>query len=291
MGSHDQDFRDALERMRKWQWVRHDPDGFPLALGIDLGEVVNRLAMAGQPSPHTAVLSLLCNGHLVAVGDFSWKKFQWGNRFQLEDFNAEVPPNQWHTLQTLIEDERRELANHGWPFATVDLEALGLEDCSNYEWNFGDNRFSTALCPPETQTHDKAYFEEWFSAWNLEIRLIDAAPLAVEPNVSGEILEPRTVGRQARLLPLSSPCAARGREIDRCRRAGAGAVRGIDPAQGFRHLQPRTGDGVQAEAGRGGKRAHWGAAEQGDRARDAEGAARVLSLAGWPAGLSLEANS
>lgn len=195
MGEDAESYLPALELMRKWQWVRHDPDGYPLTLGLDLSEVVNRLAMQGELSPHKAVLSLLCRGYLIAVGDFTWRKFQWGNFFQREGSCEELAMNQWRTLQTAIEDEQRELAGHGFPFMPVNLEKLGLVDCSGYEWKFGDNRFSTALCPPDTPVRDKSYFEEWFSAWNIEIRLQDKGADGLECGSQQKAVEAAPLGR------------------------------------------------------------------------------------------------
>lgn len=195
MGEDTECFLPVLELMRKWQWVRHDPDGFLLTLGLDLSEVVNRLAMQGERSPHLAVLALLCGGQLIATGDFTWRKFHWGNFFQRENFCEELAMNQWRTLQTAIEDEQRELEVHGFPFIPVNLEKLGLAECSVYEWNFRDNRFSTAMCPPDTPVHDKSYFEEWFSAWNIEIRFPDVDADASECGSPHETVKAAPVGR------------------------------------------------------------------------------------------------
>ena len=195
MGMDDEDCQPALEVMRQWQWVRYDPDGFPLTSGLDLSEVVNRLAMAGLKRPHGVILSLLCRGLVDAVGDFKWRKYQWGKYFNLEHYRAKVTANQWQTLQNIIDDEQRELANHGWPFFRVDLEKLGLEDCSSHEWDFGENRFSIAQCPPETPIHDSSYFEEWFSAWNLEIRLAEEPSVALEIGASPGTVEGPPMGR------------------------------------------------------------------------------------------------
>ena len=132
---------------------------------------------------------------MTAVGDFTWRKFQWGNFFQHEDVSEELGIHQWRTLQTAIEDEQRELAGHGFPFLPVNLEKLGLADCSVYEWKFGENRFSIALCPPDTLVSDKSYFEEWFSAWNLEVRLSDNGADGLGPVLQQEAVEAVPQGR------------------------------------------------------------------------------------------------
>jgi len=66
-------------------------------------------------------------------------------------------------------DEMRELAGTGWPLFEVDLEKLNMRECPVYEWEFGDNRFCTAICPPDTETYAPNYVEEWFSAWGIEV--------------------------------------------------------------------------------------------------------------------------
>lgn len=169
MDSDAENAQAALKAMREWQWLRCDPDGnpFPPSLGLNLA--VSRLAMAGQKRPQSAVLTLLCNGELLATGDYRWRKYQWGNLFYLEGANANIDQTQWQKLADAIADERRQFANNEWPCPTVDLEKLELENCDVHDWAFGDNRFSTALCPPDTASHDPTYFEEWFSAWDIEV--------------------------------------------------------------------------------------------------------------------------
>ena len=173
MGSGFDGARSALAVMRTWQWLLCDPDGFPRIQGIALNEVVNRLAMEGYPRPQNLVLSLLCNGDLYAVGTYTWRKFQWGSYFQHEEHYAPIRRKQWQSLSVAIEHEQIELSGHGWPFNTIDLEKLDINDCEPYEWVFPQSRFTTAACPPETETHDPNYFEEWFSASDIELRLPD----------------------------------------------------------------------------------------------------------------------
>ncbi len=163
----------ALALMRTWQWLFYDPDGFPRIQGIALNEVVNRLAMEGYSRPQNLVLSLLCSGDLYAVGNYRWRKYQWGSYFQHDESYATIRRKQWRSLSVAIEDEKIELAGHGWPFNTIDLDKLEIKDCEPYEWIFSQNRFSTAACPPDTKTHDPDYFEEWFSASEIDIRLPD----------------------------------------------------------------------------------------------------------------------
>ena len=160
----------ALESISKWRWISGDPDGNTWPIYMDLGEAINRLAMAGYVQPQSIVLKLLCQGDLTGHGDFKWRKYQFGSFFQHEEHEACLDKRQWQTLSDLIDEYQRELAEDGWPFNSVDLEKLGIEDCQKYEWCFSDCRFSIAYCPPEAQFHDKDYVEEWFSAWDIKIR-------------------------------------------------------------------------------------------------------------------------
>lgn len=159
----------TLPIMRDWQWRYCDPDGVPFLPGKELSFVVNRLAMEGVVRPDAAVLTLLCRGELVARGSYSWKKFQHGKFYQLEGVNEILKPLRWQGLAGLIEEERRELAGQGWPFLEVDLDKLNMRDCPVYEWKFDDNRFCTAVCPPDTEIHAPNYVEEWYSAWDIEV--------------------------------------------------------------------------------------------------------------------------
>jgi len=189
MGEDEESYLPALAIMRKWQWTFNDPDGFPRRLGLDLSEVVNRLAMEGQPSPHLAVLDLLCRQRIFAFGHFKWMKFQWGKHFQLEDFNAQVTAKQWQALRAAREKEQAGLADFRWPVESVDLHQLEMNNCPCYEWEYEDNRFSFALCPPDIQVHDEAYFEEWFSAWEIDIRFPDNQIDAPESEPTAETIK------------------------------------------------------------------------------------------------------
>ena len=172
----------ALRIMRQWQWFRCDPDGNPFSPSLALSHVVNRLAMGGQPRPQSAVLTLLCQGDLLSTGDYNWKKYQWGSHFYLEGTNTSLDQKQWQNLADLIADEQRQFEEEEWPSRYIDLENLKLTKCQTYEWAFGDNRFTTALCPPDTETYDPAYFEEWFSAWDIEVcpRVFDGPEPEIE---------------------------------------------------------------------------------------------------------------
>lgn len=182
MDSHAENANAALRTMRQWQWFRCDPDGFPLSAALSLSVVVNRLAMGGQPRPQSAVLTLLCQGDLLSTGDYNWKKYQWGSHFYLEGTSASLDQRQWKNLSELIADEQRKFEEDEWPSKFVDLEKLGMMKCDVYEWVFSSSRFTTGTRPPDTSSYDPAYFEEWFSAWDIEVwpRVVDSPDPEIE---------------------------------------------------------------------------------------------------------------
>ncbi|MFD2578835.1 hypothetical protein ACFSTD_10000 [Novosphingobium colocasiae] len=99
-----------------------------------------------------------------------------------------LKPLRWQALADSIAEEFRSLAGNEWPSHTVDLERLGIKACARYEWEFGDNRFSIAVCPPDTDTWSSNYLEEWYSAWNIDVRLSNPKPI-----LSENLPEPETV--------------------------------------------------------------------------------------------------
>ena len=161
---------DALARMREWQWMRPTPDGVAYSTAVDLNVMVNRLAMSGLQRPQNAVLTLLCRGDIAATGDYHWHKYEFGSQFSLSGEQTNIEQRQWQRLQDAIDYELMQLGTNEWPGPTVDLTRLGLTEQPTFEWEFSQNRFSFALCPPDVPEHGKGYFEEIYSAY--EIRLI-----------------------------------------------------------------------------------------------------------------------
>lgn len=192
MTSFDDGAAEALALMSEWEWRRCDPDGVPFHPGKDLSFVVNRLAMDGLANPNTAVLTLLCRGELVARGDYRWRKYQRGNFYQLEGVNEILKPSRWQGLADLIAEELRQMAGQDWPNPVVDLERLGMKECPVYEWEFGDNRFCTAICPPDTETYAPTYVEEWYSAWGIDVWPNDLKPASWDDDPDPEPAAPNT---------------------------------------------------------------------------------------------------
>ncbi|MDF8332015.1 hypothetical protein [Novosphingobium cyanobacteriorum] len=157
----------ALNIMRQWWWPSN-PER-PFAGKMDLSEALNRLAMDGAASPKSAILALLSRGDLLAEGSFRWRKYQGGEFYYLEEGAALIRANRWQTLQKLIADEWLFLSNDEWPDSQITLEKLEIRETEPYDWQPGQNQFSTALCPPDKSAWDSGYYEEWFSAWDISI--------------------------------------------------------------------------------------------------------------------------
>lgn len=160
----------ALEIMQQWQWLRGDPDGNVWPNLLEVNNAANRLAMEGILRPQDALLSLLCRGDLLAWGDFRWRKYQNGSHFQLEENDVPIKPKQWQELADLIEAERLDIEDGGFGFFPCELPKLGMQNCHQHDWAFFDNRFSTARCHGDKSSLPMNYLEEWFSAWNIEVR-------------------------------------------------------------------------------------------------------------------------
>jgi hypothetical protein len=159
----------AMKILRSWSWDFYGPDGLEHPCSKDLCEVINRLAMEGLTRPQNTVLQLLCQGHIWARGDFRWRKYQSGSQFQLEESSALLKTRQWKLLADGMTEEWRKLETHEWGAPTVNLDMLTITDCAVYEWEFDQNRFSVALCPPDTPLYDPTYFEEWLSVWDIRV--------------------------------------------------------------------------------------------------------------------------
>ena len=179
----------ALKTMRKWNWLEYDFHGMPVPTSLDLSLVVNRLAMVGLPRPQSVVLTLLCQGDMLSSGDYNWRKYQSGSHFNLEDVNSNLSQRQWITLKNLIFDKERMLEELEWHSDTIDLDRLELKKCDVFQWEFNQNRFTIAVCPPDVAPFDPDYFEEWFSAWDIVVRLrslqepdSDVQPVSADQN-------------------------------------------------------------------------------------------------------------
>lgn len=162
----------ALEIMRDWNWNRCDPDGVPFRPGMDLNVVVNRLAMTGLFNPESAILSLLCSGKMHSSGEYRWQKYQRGKFYQFESVYEKLDQIRWKILKKAISDHDDD---DGFMIPVLNLERLNMKACRTYEWEFNNNRFSTAI-RPIGNIFDPDYYEEWYSAWGVEIWPNDTLP-------------------------------------------------------------------------------------------------------------------
>ena len=164
MGDGKENANVALTMMQEWLWQYCDPDGVPLTKSMDLSLVLSRLAMDGLPRPQNAVLRLLCQGDLIATGTYYWRKYEFGEVYQLEESDALIKRNRWQTLADLIADKKRMVAERKFHNKEVDLIRLGLNNCDIFQWDHSQNSFRTAVVPDDALPIDSNYFEEWYSA-------------------------------------------------------------------------------------------------------------------------------
>lgn len=158
-----------------------------------LSEVISRLGFEGHPRPSQAVLKLLCAGDICARGDFAWKKYQNGNHLELNGKWEVVQTSRWQKLSELI-DRNRDFLNAG-KMGLDDVEFMCLKSgkASPYSWAYNQNHFSVAAISDDLVPFDEEYFEEEFSAWNIEVWPVDVAenqpkPAAVQV---AQLIEPK----------------------------------------------------------------------------------------------------
>lgn len=176
----------ALAIIKSWGWDHADHRfDFQVPVMISLSEAINRLAMEGHGDAPGAVLSLLAAGKLVATGSYRWKLFR-SDHFSRESVGP-IPASRWQTLNAgcaSIKGGREQvtlrLLNEGW---TDSIEASA-------DWGWTWDRFSTAEVGGG-QWLDQGYFEETFSAADIELRPADCeaqderSRAATEPNKGG----------------------------------------------------------------------------------------------------------
>ena len=155
--------------MKRWRWVRYDPDGEPSASPLELATALNRLVYDGHNSPKSALLTLFCEGSIQANADYSWAKSQNGQDFKLEGNQAIIDPMRWIALRDALKKHEGDYERGEYSESIVTLELLNRTDESVGEWEPIYNRFSYALCPDEIEPYETGYFEETFSAQSIYI--------------------------------------------------------------------------------------------------------------------------
>lgn len=188
MESDDDGAAAGLALMRHWEWRRCDPDGMPFHPGKDLNWVANRLAMQGVRKPQNAILTLLCQGNLIARGNYRWQKYQDFEHFQNEVQCEPIMVQHWQNLATSIQESKRGPDKSVTIQTTLQLSELGIKDCLSHEWEYGSCRFSYAVVTDKLSPWSDDYMEEWFSAWD-----IDVWPNDLEPIIWDDDPQPETV--------------------------------------------------------------------------------------------------
>lgn len=160
----------ALEIMSVWNWegVYRDFTGNFVSgtISLSLSEAVNKLAFDGHPDAAGAMLSLLADGRCTANGTYQWRAYR-SESYQNEE-TGHIPVRHWQALQERLALPR----GNDWSLPRVKFEVLdgfGSEkEYSAAEWAWRNNLFCTAQRSHSDFFHD-GYFEEYFSAWNIEV--------------------------------------------------------------------------------------------------------------------------
>ena len=189
MSSEEDSATRALEILRGWLWGYYDPDGCWHGRSISLAEVLSRLAFQGHNRPTIAILRLLCEGKITAICNYRWLKYQHSVRYEISEHMDYLDKSKWQTLALMLEDEQQMLDAGEWGGSTTDLSKLELKDCQTVEWEPSFNRCAYAACPPDTSTFDPTYYEEFFSADEIEIARVSEEPK--EADFDAEDIEER----------------------------------------------------------------------------------------------------
>lgn len=189
----------ALAILREWDWMAWTDEGHQYLKSQDLSQVINRLGFEGHPKPSGAVLQLLCSGELLSRAQFDWQKSQNGHRMYLPNTWECLKPNRWQTLAGLIEQDRQAASRGEFGLDRVKLVNLDRDECAQFEWEFAYDRFSTATCSDDLMPFDDDYFEEWFSAWDIEVwprtMVANSALSASKDDDDDAASKPRSGGR------------------------------------------------------------------------------------------------
>lgn len=152
---------EALILIRGWKW-----EGFAGAVTRSIADTVNELALNGHRRASDVVLSLLSDGKLCADGNYKWYGFS-GEHNQNEGYGA-IPARRWRALKIALDMPR----DWSGPRPNVTLGAIqnaygAPVEVPAADWVWKESSFSFATITGEFLEDD--YFEEWYSAWEIEI--------------------------------------------------------------------------------------------------------------------------
>jgi len=161
----------ALAIFRQWNWGFIDPDGYVTYSSVELQHALNRLAFCGCEDPVKAILVLLCDGRLTAVGDYQWLYFRHHKRFAFSGTTDNIDKEKWQRLSKLLGEVKWGGEEDDWEQVKIDLDQLEMKDQKTAEWQPEYNRCSFASYTPSTESYLESYYEEWFLATGIEILL------------------------------------------------------------------------------------------------------------------------
>lgn len=88
--------------------------------------------------------------------------------------------SKWQALAEKLEEEERRIDAGEWDAHLVTLPKLELKDCPAFEWEPSSNRCAYAARPPDANVFGRNYYEESFSAWEIEIMYLPEEPTGAD---------------------------------------------------------------------------------------------------------------
>lgn len=195
----------ALAILKGWRWGFIDPDGLRTFQSVELQHALNRLAFCGCDDPAKAILALLCDGKLTALGDYQWLYFRNHTRFAFSGSKEEIDRTKWQKLERYSQEIEWGGEEEDWAQMTVNLDELEVQNEPTAEWKPEFSRCSFAAYSSDTEPYSTSYYEEWFSATGIEIVLSsDEMAKVIQADLEDEGEASNTNAEVATLPPLSN---------------------------------------------------------------------------------------
>lgn len=170
----------ALEIIESWGWDCNDPRfEFSVPLMMPLSEVINRLAMEGGFDAASATLALLSEGKLEATGSYKWKAYRAGH-YQREAIGY-IPESRWTVLRDGLATRKDWVNPDELELHLVSSGWNGSKE-PRASWLWDKDHFATAQKADCGFVLDPAYFEETYSASDIELRPASAFASETEPD-------------------------------------------------------------------------------------------------------------
>ncbi|AOL94497.1 hypothetical protein [Porphyrobacter sp. LM 6] len=159
------DHQSALKLIQQLEWEKAAPDGSTFEVRRSLSEVINQLAFEGFANPSKAVLDLLADGQLRAVGLYHWESAR------LEHFSGEgsgvIPQSRWQKIRQIQQSKYR--------FLKVSFVILDFEGEQPFVWDWQRDHVTYATVSEGLHFTALEYEEDYFYASEIEIQRPEVA--------------------------------------------------------------------------------------------------------------------